>query len=172
MNRMTFAALPGVLALLALTACSSSTKSTSATSASPATASEQVVHGKQQAPVAVNAEMTDTSARVTVRFETPATGVRVSVHGVDGLVVTSQPTLADGVNFPQATTASYDVAFTPGAGRSHLVVSVSGEFKGAQRSRVASFAIGTPTDSQRSSNATKAEGANGERIKVMPAEQQ
>lgn len=172
MNLKTFAALPGFFALLALTACSSSTKSTSATSDAPAIASEQAVYGKQQAPVVVNAEMTDSSARVTLRFDAPATGVRVSVHGVDGLVVTSQPTLADGVNFPPASTASYDVTFTPGAGRSHLVVSVSGEFKGAQRSRVATFAIGTPTDSQRSSNATKAEGANGERIKVMPAEQQ
>ena len=170
MNRMTFAVLPGVFALLALAACSSSTKSTSTSTAS--TTSEPAVHGKVQAPVVVNAEMEDTSARVTVRFDAPATGVRVSVHGVDGLVVTSQPTLADGVNFPQASTASYDVAFTPGAGRSHLVVSVSGEFKGAQRSRVASFAIGTPTDSQRSSNATKTEGANGERIKVMPVDPQ
>lgn len=171
MNRMTFAVLPGFFALLALAACSSSTKSTPSP-ATASTASEPAVHGKQQAPVMVNAEMADTSARVTVRFDAPATGVRVSVHGVDGLVVTSQPTLADGVNFPQATTASYDVAFTPGAGRSHLVVSVSGDFKGAQRTRVASFAIGTPTDSQRSSNATKAEGANGERIKVMPVDPQ
>lgn len=162
MNRMTFAVLPGVLALLALAACSSSPKSTPAP--------EPAVHGKMEAPVVVNAEMEDSSARVTVRFDTPATGVRVSVHGVDGLVVTSPPTLADGVNFPRDTTASYDVAFERGAGRSHLVVSVSGEFKGAQRMRVASFAIGTPTDSQRSSSTTKAEGANGERIKVMPAD--
>ena len=172
MNRITFAVLPGFFALLALGACSSSTKSTSATTNNSSTASEPAVHGKQQAPVAVNAELEDTSARVTVRFDAPATGVRVSVHGVDGLVVTSQPTLADGVNFPQATTASYDVTFTRGAGRSHLVVSVSGDFKGAQRTRVASFAIGTPTDAQHSSNATKAEGANGERIKVIPADPQ
>ncbi len=163
MNRLSFTLLPGFFALLALTACSSSTKSTPA-AATPSSTSE--------APVTVNAELQETSARITLRFDTPATGVRVGVHGVDGLVVTSQPTLADNVNFPQATTASYDVAFTRGAGRSHLVVSVSGEFKGAQRTRVASFAIGTPTDSQRSSSATKAEGAGGERIKVMPADTQ
>ncbi|HYO67703.1 MAG TPA: hypothetical protein VEU33_16630 [Archangium sp.] len=167
MNRKTFAVLPGFFALLALAACSSSSKSTP----SPA-ASEPAVQGKMEAPVVVNAQLEDSSARVTLRFDTPATGVRVNVHGVDGLVVTSQPTLADNVNFPQATTATYDVAYTRGAGRSHLVVSVSGEFKGAQRTRVASFAIGTPTDSQRSSSATKAEGANGERIKVMPADTQ
>jgi hypothetical protein len=166
MNRKTFAVLPGVFALLALTACSPSSKST------PSNAAEPGVHGKMQAPVEVNAQLEDASARVTVRFDAPATGVRVNVHGVDGLVVTSPPTLADGVNFPQATTASYDVAYTRGAGRSHLVVSVTGEFKGAQRTRVASFAIGTPTDAQRSSSATKAEGANGERIKVMPADTQ
>jgi hypothetical protein len=167
MNRKTFAVLPGFFALLALAACSSSTKSTTTS-----TASEPAVQGKMEAPVVVNAQLEDSSARVTVRFDAPATGVRVNVHGVDGLVVTSQPTLADNTNFPQATTASYDVAYTRGAGRSHLIVSVSGEFKGAQRTRVASFAIGTPTDSQRSSNATKAEGANGERIKVMPADTQ
>lgn len=171
MNRKTFAVIPGFFALLALAACSSSPKSTP--SPAPAsTASESNVHGKMAAPVEVNAQLEESSARVTVRFESPATGVRVNVHGVDGLVVTSQPTLAEGVNFPQATTASYDVTFTRGAGRSHLVVSVSGEFKGAQRTRVASFAIGTPTDSQRSSSATKAEGAGGERIKVMPADTQ
>ncbi len=168
MNRKTLAVLPGFFALLALAACSSSSKSTP----SSTTASEPAVQGKMEAPVEVNVQMQESSAHITVRFDAPATGVRVNVHGVDGLVVTSQPTLADNVNFPQATTASYDVAFTRGAGRSHLVVSVSGEFKGAQRTRVASFAIGTPTDAQRSSNATKAEGANGERIKVMPADTQ
>ncbi|MFY0568146.1 hypothetical protein ACN28E_30530 [Archangium lansingense] len=171
MNRMTFAALPGFFALLALAACSSSTKSTPSSTTS-STASEQVVNGKMQAPVVVNAEMQDASARVTLRFDTPATGVRVSVRGLDGMVVTSQPTLADGVDFPSNATASYDVAFTRGAGRSHLVVSVSGDFKGAHQSRVASFAIGTPTNAQRSSNATKTEGANGERIKVMPVDPQ
>ena len=169
MNRKTFAAAPGFFALLALAACSSSTKSTPPSAASTA-APEQAVHGKMEAPVVVNAQLEESSARVTVRFEAPATGVRVSVHGLDGLTVTSQPTLAEGVNFPQASTASYDVAYTRGTGRSHLVVSVSGEFKGAQRTRVATFAIGTPTDAQRSSNATKAEGANGERIKIMPVD--
>lgn len=168
MNRKTFAVLPGLFALLALAACSSSSKSTPPSTTAP----EPTVQGKMQAPVVVNAQFEESSARVTVRFDAPATGVRVNVHGLDGLVVTSQPTLADNVNFPQATTATYDVAYTRGAGRSHLVVSVSGEFKGAQRSRVATFAIGTPTDSQRSSNATKAEGAEGERIKVMPADTQ
>ncbi|KFA92586.1 hypothetical protein [Archangium violaceum] len=168
MNRKTFAVLPGLFALLALAACSSSSKSTP----SSTTDSEPTVHGKMEAPVVVNAQFEESSARVTVRFDAPATGVRVNVRGLDGLVVTSQPTLADNVNFPRDTTATYDVAYTPGAGRSHLVVSVSGEFKGAQRSRVATFAIGTPTDSQRSSNATKAEGAEGERIKVMPADTQ
>ena len=171
MNRKTFAVLPGFFALLALTACSSAAKSTPP-SAHSAPTSGQAVHGKMEAPVTVDAQFEASSARVTVRFDAPATGVRVSVHGVDGLTVTSQPTLADGVNFPQATTASYDVAFTRGAGRSHLVVSVSGEFKGAQRTRIASFAIGTPTDAQRSSNATKAEGANGERIKIIPVDPQ
>ncbi|WP_375765482.1 hypothetical protein NR798_27645 [Archangium gephyra] len=171
MNRMSFAVLPGFFALLALTACSSAAKSTPPSANSAAT-TEQAVHGKMEAPVVVNAQLEQSSARVTVRFDAPATGVRVSVHGLDGLTVTSQPTLADGASFPQATTASYDVAFTRGAGRSHLVVSVSGEFKGAQRTRVSTFAIGTPTDAQRSSNATKAEGANGERIKVMPVDPQ
>ncbi|WNG58575.1 hypothetical protein F0U59_30385 [Archangium gephyra] len=168
MNRKTFAVLPGLFALLALAACSSSSKSTP----SSTTDSEPAVQGKMQAPVVVNAQFEDSSARVTVRFDAPATGVRVEVHGLDGLVVIGRPTLAHNVNFPQATTATYDVLYTPGAGRSHLVVSVSGEFKGAQRTRVATFAIGTPTDSQRSSNATKAEGAEGERIKVMPADTQ
>ncbi|OJT22515.1 hypothetical protein BO221_22355 [Archangium sp. Cb G35] len=169
MNRKTFAVLPGLFALLALAACSSSSKSTP----SSTTDSEPAVQGKMQAPVVVNVQFEDSSsARITVRFDAPATGVRVEARGLDGLVVIGRPTLAHNVNFPRDTTATYDVLFTPGAGRSHLAVSVSGEFKGAQLSRVATFAIGTPTDSQRSSNATKAEGAEGERIKVMPADTQ
>lgn len=69
------------------------------------------------------------SARVTLRFEAPATDVQVNVHGVDGLEVKGVSTPISGSSFTPGSETSFDVAFTPGAGRSHLVVSVTGLFE-------------------------------------------
>jgi hypothetical protein len=167
MNRIASAVLWSSLAL-SLAACAPS-----ATASPTKSTSSSAVNGKPSAPVTVDAQLGEKTARVTVRFDAPASDVRVDVHGVDGLVVTSEPTLVTGGGYEKGSVATFDVAFTPGAGRSHLVVSVAGSFQGAQRSRVASFAVGTPTDEQRrASSATKTDDGNGERIKVMPAGQQ
>ena len=62
---------------------------------------------------------------------------------------------------------SYDVTFTRGAGRSHLVVSVRGTFNGAPVARVITFALGEGPLSQ---EGTKITTTDGQTVKVMPAE--
>lgn len=162
MKRMALAVLSSLLTLPLAAACSSSTKAATDTSSKPDTA-------KMSAPVTVNADLKEDQARVTVRFDAPATDVKVNVFGVDGLVVKSSATPVDGSSFTQASTTTLDVAFTPGEGRSHLVVSVSGSFNGAQRTSVSSFAVGTPTAAQLKSPGNVETGSDGQRVKIMPA---
>jgi len=162
MNRIASAVLWSSLALLGLGACSSAAPAPTKPAAAP------VVSGKATAPVTVNAELAETAGRVTLRFDSPASDVQVTVHGVDGLTVTSAPTPVQGGSFEQGATTAFDVAFTPGAGRSHLVVSVAGSFQGSPRTRVASFSVGKPTAEQRANGAQKMTDSNGERVKLMP----
>jgi hypothetical protein len=162
MNRMALAVLSSLLSLLPLAACSSSAKAAPDSSGEPDTA-------KMSAPVTVNAQLQEEQGRITVRFDSPATDVKINVFGVDGLVVKSPATPVNGSNFTQASVTTFDVAFTPGEGRSHLVVSVSGSFNGAQRTSVSSFSIGTPTAAQLKSPGNVVTGDDGQRVKIMPA---
>jgi hypothetical protein len=148
-------------------ACSCSQKAESA----PGSAAVTAAPHKVQAPVTIDAAIGPGTARITLRFAAPATDVRVKVHGVDGLVVTSAPTLAEGATFTAGEEAGFDVAFTPGAGRSHLAVVVDGHFSGAHRAQVVTFAIGNPTAVVKKASAATTEGAGGEegeRVKVLP----
>ncbi|MBN1207890.1 MAG: hypothetical protein JXB05_23705 [Myxococcaceae bacterium] len=169
MNRMALAVLSSLLALLAPVACTSSGTATSPSNTKPESSYETT---KTSAPIAVDAELSDGRARVTVRFDSPATDVKVNVSGTDGLVVKSTPTPVDGASFVDSAVSTFDVDFTPGEGRSHLVVAVSGMFKGSHLSKVSSFAIGTPTAAQQSASGSTVTGSDGERIKVMPVDGQ
>jgi len=145
------------LSVFAFVAC---TTPTSASSPVP-------VKGKPTAPVAVTAELSPKSAHVVVKFESDATEVQISASGVDGLVVDAkEPVLQQG-KFARGETHGFDVTFVPGAGRSQLVVSVSGSFNGASRARVASFTVGTGPLPE--SPGTVMTTDDGERVKVMPA---
>ncbi|MFP2927487.1 hypothetical protein ACLESO_20280 [Pyxidicoccus sp. 3LG] len=161
MNRKALAVLSGLLALAAPVACTSSAKATPGTE-------EKADTAKASAPVAVDAQLGEDRARVTLRFSAPASGVKVNVSGVDGLTVKSASTPVDNASFVEAGVTTFDVDFTPGEGRSHLVVAVTGDFEGAHRSKVASFAVGTPTEAQQKGSGTTVTGSDGERIKVMP----
>ncbi|MCP3143446.1 hypothetical protein [Pyxidicoccus xibeiensis] len=178
MNRKALAVLSGLLALSAPVACSSQAKSASTPSGQPETPSaarsdmtktHRPDTAKPSAPVDVKAELDKDRARVTLRFDAPATDVQVNISGVDGLTVKSAPTPVDGASFVAAGESSFDVTFTPGAGRSHLVVAVTGNFRGAHQSKVASFAVGTPSKEQQKSTGTTVTGEDGQRIKVMPS---
>ncbi|HET8538892.1 MAG TPA: hypothetical protein VFL83_03365 [Anaeromyxobacter sp.] len=124
--------------------------------------------GKPSAPASVTAQLSSGSARVTVRFDADATDVRVDVRGAGGLAVRDGALPVDGASFARGEATTFDVSFTPGPGRSHLAVAVSGTFAGAgRRATVASFAVGEPTPDQRSAGGTVVEGEDGERIKVV-----
>ena len=150
-----------VLSVLVFSACCT-TPSTTVTSPVPE-------KGKPTAPVEVKAELSEKSARLTVKFESDAKGVKIFASGVDGLVVSGEPVLVADGTFSRGEAKTFDVAFTPGAGRSQLVVSVSGSFNGSSRARVASFSVGAGPLPQNGDVMTT---DDGERVKVMPASPQ
>lgn len=126
------------------------------------------VHGKAKAPVAIEAQLSDGSGRVTVRFGAAAKDVRVELRGTDGLTVTSDPVPVERASFDAGAESTFDVAFTPGPGRSLLSVAVSGKFRGAGRNgTVTTFPIGEATPEQQKATGTVIEGG-GERLKVVP----
>ncbi|WP_164001510.1 hypothetical protein [Pyxidicoccus caerfyrddinensis] len=161
MNRKALTVLSGLLALTAPVACSSQAKSTT-----PPASTDTA---KVAAPVAVEAKVDDKQAHVTLRFDSPASDVQVNVSGVDGLAVKSAGSPVKGGSFARSDETSFDVDFTPGTGRSLLVVAVTGTFQGSPMSKVVSFSVGTPTAEQQKTSGTTVTGSDGERIKVMPS---
>ena len=172
MNRMALAVLSSLVALMAPVACTS--PSTPPPPPAPSSPQSKASHdtAKLSAPVSVEAQLGEGKARVTLRFDAPGTDVKVNVSGVDGLVVTSAPTPVDGASFVDSAVSTFDVEFTPGEGRSHLVVAVSGTFRGSPLSQVRTFAIGKPTAAQEKGTGSVVTGSDGQRIKVMPVDQQ
>lgn len=159
MNRIALAVL--ALALTAGGACTRPPPASPHADAAP-------VQGKPGAPVAVDARLGDGSAAVTVRFDADAKDVRIAVHGAGGLRVTSDTTPVARRSFARGEAATFDVAFTPGPGRSSLAVVVGGKFHGAgKRATVASFAVGEPTQEQRDAEGAVVQGSDGERLKVV-----
>ena len=145
--------------MLFASACSTSR------AASPAPEATHEVHGKPGAAVTVEAALTTQSAHVTVRFDAAAQDATVRVHGVDRLVVTDGASLDVG-DVARGDVRELDVVFTPGAARSHLVVSVEGTYAGGVRSRVASFAVGEA----RPTSAARATGEGDDRVRLMPVQ--
>jgi hypothetical protein len=152
-----------LLAAVPAVACSCSQKkpAEATTSAAPA-------QGKVEAPVAVDATVGDGAAQVTLRFSSPATGVDVTVWGVDGLEVTSAAAPIVGATYAGGEAVTFPVAFRPGPGRSLLAVSVSGGFGGSKRTRVTTFAVGTPSAAQQKAKAEVQPDSAGERVRIMP----
>ena len=147
--------------LLLSVLCFTAACTTANTATSPAPAK-----GKPTAPVEVKAELAANGAKLTVKFESDSTDVKIAVSGVDGLVVQSEPVIIEKGTFSKGDTTSSNVTFTPGQGRSQLVVSVSGNFNGASRARVASFTIG---DGPLPQNGEVMTTDDGEKVKVMPS---
>lgn len=122
------------------------------------------------APVTVNFQTVADAGKVTVTFDTPASGVNVNVYGVDGLTVTSAAQPISGAEFANCDAPSFDVTYVPGKGRSHLVVAVTGNFKGSVRSSTFSHAIGTRSAEQSKPVGSAVTDSDGKRIKIMPAQ--
>ena len=147
-----------LLAVLFLVSC---TTPTTVSSPSP-------TRGKPSAPVAVTAELSPKSAHVVVKFEADAKDVNVVISGVDGLVVEGKGAQLEKGTFARGEVRAFEVTFTaPAAGRSQLVVSVSGQFNGASRARVAAFTVGTGPLPETPGTVITTD--DGERVKVMPA---
>lgn len=162
MTRPALAAVAALLAL-ALAACARSSPGAPPHEAPPGP-------GKPAAPVSVTADLSRGAARVTVRFDADAKAARIAVFGADGLAVTSAAEPLGTRAFSRGESAAFDVAFTPGPGRSRLVVSVSGTFHGAgKRTRTVSFEVGEPTAEQLRGPGTVVD-AGGERIRVVVPE--
>lgn len=158
-------ALLALATLPALACCGTpEQRSAAAPTATAAPAAEQT---KLEAPVEIDAKLAEGTARVTLRFTSPATGVRVDVSGVDGLAVTSAPTLVDGASFDRGAEAAFDVAFTPGPGRSFLAVAVRGVFGGGHLGKARSFAVGSPVAEPEKAHGLTVETPDGERVKIV-----
>lgn len=164
MNRILIALMATLLALPALADGPTRTKKGTAS---------RTLHGKAEAPVAVTAKLEAGSAQVQIQFQANASDVDIKIWGVDGLSVTSiQPTPDSTAQRTKGEALTFEVAFTPGPGRSHLVVGVSGKFVGGDQGIVRSFSVGTPTAEQRKSKAPVIIDSQGQRVKLMPVNPQ
>lgn len=168
MNSLSLAALAVALPMLAACGCTQEARATAPVKAAPAKAAAPAPERtKAEAPVEIAADLGERSATVTVRFTAAASGVRIDVSGAAGLAVQGEPTFVDGASYEPGAEAVFDVAFTPGPGRSHLAVAVSGTFAGSHRAKVRSFAVGTPSPEQRKANGLTVETPGGDRVKVV-----
>jgi hypothetical protein len=159
MTRLFFAAL---LALSVPVALHAKEPPSSAKKASP---------GKPRAPVRVDGTLGAGSAHLKLTFEAAADRVDVKVYGVDGLEVTSAELAVRDGSFAKGEAKELDVSFTaPSGERSHLAISISGEFSGVPRTTVRSFTVGEPSETRRRASKEKVKTTpEGERLKVMPS---
>ena len=75
-----------------------------------------------------------------------------------------------GKTFQQGEVATVPVTFVPGPGRSYLAAFVTGKFGGREDKKVASFAVGEPTQAQRdAAEAGVITDSEGRRIRVNEA---
>ncbi len=130
---MLLAVLPGLLL-----ACTRAERAAPATTRFTAPLPE---NGKMMAPVSAEVDLSQTSAHVTLRFESDGTNVSAEVSGVDGLTVAGATKPIAAASVARGEARSFDVAFSSGPERSNLVVSVSGTFGGATLFRVMTFAV-------------------------------
>jgi hypothetical protein len=98
--------------------------------------------GKRSAPVAVDAELFDLKAKLTLTFDTAASGVEVAISGLDALTVTKGAMAMNDGAVKAGERRTFEVAYTHGTGRANLVVSVRGLFGGAPLGRVVTFSVG------------------------------
>lgn len=125
--------------------------------------------GKNRAPVMLDVQLKDGIAHVTLRFQTAAQDVNVDVNGVDGMVVMGPSALVQSGRFSAGQTATFDVAYVPGPGRSNLAVSVIGTFNGLRLGTTAMYGVGTPTEDQKRTAGDVTTDSSGQRIKVLPS---
>lgn len=134
-------------------------------------ASSRATH-KSKVPVVVSTVFGEGKATVSFRFEQSVTEAAIGFRGLDGLAVNSRPVL-DKTQYARGETLVLDIPITPGPGRSHLVVDITGKFRGQRRMGVQTFAFGKPTPEQEKTGpGSVVTTTDGRRIKVMPVKPQ
>lgn len=129
----------------------------------------QEVVGKQQAPVTIEAELSQSTGRVLVRFAQAGTNVNVHLSGVEGLTLLGEPALATGRSVAAGEVLAWDVPLQPGPGQSMLVVRVSGSFGARERATVRAFPIGLKAEAQLRRAHEGETHVGGEAVKLLPA---
>ncbi len=132
----------------------------------------QEVVGKPQAPVVIESVIDGAVAHVTVRFPQGGAGIEVLVSGAEGLAVTGSESLTKDRGVATGEALTFDVPFTPGPGESLLAVRVLGTFGGAHRSAVRAFPVGTRSALQQSKDKEGTATVGGEKVRLVPAEEQ
>lgn len=123
---------------------------------------------KLKAPVDVAVELEAGSGRLRLTFRAAAEQVDIQVTGLDGLVVGSTTPLQRS-SFRKGETATIDLSFLPGEGRSHLVVAVAGRFAGSRRSLTRTFALGKPSaDQEKAAQEGVLTTSSGQRLRLLP----
>lgn len=117
---------------------------------------------KPGAPTRLEAQLSDGSAKLNLRFEGAGENVSVVISGIDGLKLTSPSEVISGATVGANEVKSLDVTFT---GRGHVVVSVRGTFNGFTQSRVHTVRIGEgPLKDDGKIQVTD----DGDTVKLMP----
>ena len=129
---------------------------------SPKTKETTTDVAKPGAPTALESQVGDTSAKLSLRFESAGENVSVTVSGIDGLTVTSSAEALSGASVKRGEVKPLEVTFT---GHGQLVVSVRGTFGGATQARVHSVAIGEQVKKKDGQVQTT---SDGDTVKLMP----
>jgi hypothetical protein len=120
--------------------------------------------GKRSAPVAIDAELSHTHAKLTLRFETAGENVSVGVSGLDGLTIVGPTALLGEAKVTAGEVRVLAVDFSHTGGRSNLAVEVRGTFNGAPLGRVVTFVLG---DGPMPKTGTRVVTDDGDAIKLM-----
>lgn len=120
------------------------------------------------APVSAEASVGKKQTVLQVRFHAAGTNVGLSVSGIDGLSLLSQPSLLSEGVVAAGEMRRFTVEYEPIAGRSALVLSARGRFDGREQARVMTFTVG---DGPLPSTGETLRTDDGDAVKVMPTKQ-
>ncbi len=120
---------------------------------------------KPGAPTALEVQLNERSAALSLRFEGAGENVSVVVSGIEGVVASSAELMA-GESVKAGEVRKFEVPFARGATAGHLVVSVQGSFAGGTKARVHTVAIG---DGGELSGGVLQNTDDGDAVRAMPA---
>lgn len=119
---------------------------------------------KPGAPTTLEAQVTGTTARLSLRFDGAGEEVVARVSGLDGVTVSAGGEWLAGASVKAGEVREHTVTFTT-SGRGHLVISVEGRFPGGLKARVHTVAVG---EGPVKDLGTVQQTTDGDTVKVMP----